>query len=491
MKQLLFFSFLILLFCECFSQPNNSAKPFIIKGQLTHQPEGQLIFFFRDAKKMYKEYSIDTANVDSLGNFYLKTYSVTEPVLATLRQGFFSVSLYAAPGYDLTIKGDVSDMAIFQQQKQITGTGAIPNTFLHKSDSLEWAAYVKDSVNWASLPPDKIAIFANQYKYKRDSIHHLVFSHPQPNDKWFPYFKNMAQLDTRFMRMYYLIFGVSKDTSLSYTASVNFIKKNGEPSLLNNLYDDSYLVSENYRSWFTGTLPEYLIALQHRKQPNYKNEKEADVQFIDQIAKYYKNKIREIRLYKKLELTIQYCPSFEYLSMYKEKLPAYISSLKDSNDKKKLDSLVNAIETTLLTTEVGKPAPMFTAFDSTGASYSLQDYHGKVVYVDLWASWCVPCREEIPHLKALIEKYRNNKNIVFVSVAVLDNLANWKKALKADTPYWLQLFDKNRSVETAYAASAVPKFILINKKGEIVSFNAPKPSDGTELEAMINKELDK
>ncbi|MEO5891137.1 MAG: TlpA disulfide reductase family protein [Ferruginibacter sp.] len=489
MKRFLFITGFTFFFLPCFCEPHLSAKPFIVKGQLTHLSAGQIIFFFRDSRSGYKEYIIDTAHVDSVGNFYLKTFKITEPVRATLRKEFLSINLYAAPGYDLTIKGDVSDMEFFQQHKKITGAGALPNLFLCKSDSLEWAATAKDSVNWGSLPLPKVLIFANQYKHSRDSLHHLIFSQQQPNDKWFTSFDKMTQLDSRFMKMYYLIYGVMQDKVLTYQQSISFVNKNVEPALLKNLYDNNYLVSEDYRSWLTGTYPNYLRELQERKQPGYKNEKEADVQLIDQIAKNYRNKIREIRLYNKLEQTIQYCPSFEDLSLYKEKLPAYISLLKDNKEKKKLDSLLSAMEGVLLTTQIGKPAPVFTAFDSTGKSYSLQDYNGKVIYLDLWASWCVPCREETPYLKLLTEKYKDNNNIIFVSVAVLDDLVRWKKALISDAPGWLQLFDKNRSVQIAYSASAVPKFILINKKGDIVSFDAPKPSDILEVEAMINKEL--
>lgn len=487
MRRFIFIIGFILVFCISYSQ-HHAVKPFIIKGRLTNLSSGQLIFFFRDSKNDYKEYIIDTANIDSLGNFYLKTYNITEPVMATLRKEFLSINVYAAPGYNLTVEGDVSDAALFQQHKKVTGIGALPNSFLHKSDSLSWAATEKDSVAWSSLSLSKLIIFTNQYSHSQDSLRRLIFSQPQLNDKWFSSFDRMAQLDSRFMAMYYIIYGVMQDTSLTYQQSIAFVNKHIAPALLNNLYDDKNLVSESYRSWFSGTYASYLRELKNRKQPGYKNEKEADLQVIEQIAKNYRNNIREIRLYNKLEQAIQYCPSFEDLAAYKQKLPIYISSLKNSGDRKKLDSLLFSMEGNLAATQVGKPAPSFTAYDSIGRSYSLRDYKGKVVYLDLWASWCVPCREEIPYLKLLTEKYKNDSNIVFVSIAVLDDLTKWKKALITDKPTWTQLFDKTRKVQNAYAANAVPKFILINKNGDIVSFDAPKPSSVSEVETMINEQ---
>ena len=142
-------------------------------------------------------------------------------------------------------------------------------------------------------------------------------------------------------------------------------------------------------------------------------------------------------------------------------------------------------------THVGKPAPLFTLESNLGETFSLESFKGKVVYLDLWASWCGPCRAETPSFKILYNKFKDNKQIAFLSIAVHDGINEWRKAIEEDKPDWTQLLDKDGVVWKSYVANAIPKFILIDKKGNIVDFDAPRPSSGEEIEKLLNKEIAK
>ncbi|HMF73226.1 MAG TPA: redoxin family protein, partial [Flavitalea sp.] len=142
----------------------------------------------------------------------------------------------------------------------------------------------------------------------------------------------------------------------------------------------------------------------------------------------------------------------------------------------------------LVTEQTGKQAPFFSLSDSTGRAYRITDYKGRLVFIDLWASWCLPCRLESPYLQKLVNKY-NKRDIIFIGIAVGDNTVNWKKALKQDRPHWLQLFDRNAVVANAYAVKSVPRYVLISRAGNVVDFNAPPPSQPAKLIALIEKEL--
>ena len=134
-----------------------------------------------------------------------------------------------------------------------------------------------------------------------------------------------------------------------------------------------------------------------------------------------------------------------------------------------------------------KPAPGFTLPDSAGKKHTLSDFRGKVVFLDLWASWCGPCRFETPYLKRIAERYKKRDDMVFIGVAVADRPPAWRMALQQDRPGWLQLFDLYNDVLTDYEAKSVPRYVLINRAGEIVAFNAPSPSQGRKLIAILDK----
>lgn len=142
----------------------------------------------------------------------------------------------------------------------------------------------------------------------------------------------------------------------------------------------------------------------------------------------------------------------------------------------------------------GTPSPTFESYENySGGNTSLSDLKGKYVYVDVWATWCGPCKVEIPHLKELEKEY-HDKNIAFVSISVDNgrgykaeteeeafNLSKdgWKKMIAEKEMGGIQLFsDKawESDFVQGYKITGIPRFILIDPDGNIVSADAPRPS---------------
>ncbi|QDO95577.1 TlpA family protein disulfide reductase [Formosa sediminum] len=138
----------------------------------------------------------------------------------------------------------------------------------------------------------------------------------------------------------------------------------------------------------------------------------------------------------------------------------------------------------------GKPSPLFVDYtNADGSTTSLESLKGKYVYIDVWATWCAPCKAEIPSLKALEEEY-HDKNITFVSLSVDDDKTHggsWDKA-KED---WLAMV-KDQALGGVqvmspegwqskfvrdYKVNGIPRFILIDPEGNVVDPSAPRPSD--------------
>ena len=129
-----------------------------------------------------------------------------------------------------------------------------------------------------------------------------------------------------------------------------------------------------------------------------------------------------------------------------------------------------------------------------GKQVALSDFKGKVVYVDVWATWCGPCNAEIPHLIKLEEAYHNNPNIVFMSVSVdkQKDFEKWKKMLTDKGMGGVQLFAGDRSDEIMkpYKITGIPRFMLFDKEGRVVDADAPRPSSG-EIKALLDATLKK
>nr|WP_299031184.1 TlpA disulfide reductase family protein [uncultured Tenacibaculum sp.] len=128
----------------------------------------------------------------------------------------------------------------------------------------------------------------------------------------------------------------------------------------------------------------------------------------------------------------------------------------------------------------GMASPKFVDYENNaGGTTSLDDLKGKYVYIDLWATWCQPCKNEIPFLKKVEAKY-HNKNIEFVSISVdrQKDYETWKKMIVDKELSGVQLYAKeDKSFMDAYRVSGIPRFILLDPEGNIVDSNAPRPSN--------------
>lgn len=129
----------------------------------------------------------------------------------------------------------------------------------------------------------------------------------------------------------------------------------------------------------------------------------------------------------------------------------------------------------------GAPAPSFNYENYNGGTTSLESLRGKLVYIDVWATWCGPCRMEIPYLKQL-EKDFHNQAIEFVSISIDEqqNKSIWKNFIEKEQLKGIQLI-ANDAWRSQFVVDClikgIPRFMLIDKSGNIIDIDAPRPSD--------------
>lgn len=129
---------------------------------------------------------------------------------------------------------------------------------------------------------------------------------------------------------------------------------------------------------------------------------------------------------------------------------------------------------------VGQMAPSFAYENYNGGITKLEDLKGKVVYIDVWATWCGPCRQEIPFLKEL-EKEFHNQPIEFVSISIdeQENKETWRQFVEREELKGVQLIATNgwnSKLVKDYLIKGIPRFILVDKEGKIIDVDAPRPS---------------
>jgi len=136
----------------------------------------------------------------------------------------------------------------------------------------------------------------------------------------------------------------------------------------------------------------------------------------------------------------------------------------------------------------GVVSPSFDYENHKGGKTKLEDLRGKYVYIDVWATWCGPCRAEIPHLKKIEEKYHGKKiEFVSISVDVDKDHEKWQKFVTEKQLGGIQLFaDKNWMSDfiKAFGINSIPRFLLIDPNGNVVKADAPRPSSPLLVELL-------
>ena len=139
---------------------------------------------------------------------------------------------------------------------------------------------------------------------------------------------------------------------------------------------------------------------------------------------------------------------------------------------------------------VGAKYPDIELVNPEGKKVKLSEYvpAGKYAMLEFWASWCGPCRGEIPHLREVYKEYKD-KGFEIISISIDRNDADWKKAMKEENMVWTQLNDPGEfdgPVAKVYNVQGVPTCILLDKEGRIFKTDMR----GAQLDAVLEEIYD-
>lgn len=182
-------------------------------------------------------------------------------------------------------------------------------------------------------------------------------------------------------------------------------------------------------------------------------------------------------------IAIQVLEPDKYLDAYKTLDAGLAKKLPNDNNVKMFHGMVQAMQATA----IGQVAPDINLPAPDGKEIALSSLKGKVVLVDFWASWCGPCRKEMPNVVKAYAKFKD-KGFEIYGVSLDKEKGRWVEAIAKDGITWTQVSDLRQwesSVVPLYSIQGIPYTVLLDKEGKILAKNLR----GDELEKKLMEVL--
>jgi thiol-disulfide isomerase/thioredoxin len=470
---MLFVSIFVLVSCNTEQQSLTESTSATVSGKIDNAKETIELYkvpLFGD--------KVDATEVELSedGSFEL-SLDVNEPAEYRLRNGRNRATLYLHAGDSLNVTADATDM---KGTLLFSGQGAEVNNYIGELRRQQ------DVFN-ASIPDENIyklelenfleknnvmkshmtELYTKRFGKNAASSEFAMYAQTNISAKWANQLNNYPR--------YHAYYAKKEDFEVddSYYAYKKEISLN----------DAGALASPEYRNYLQAHASSYIEEILEADTTLEGNWSEVSRMQYDYIAK--DSEVGEDAKDYLLGSNL-----YDYISYYgtdgsEEMLESYRKTNKDPE-------FLSAVETNYAQwarLAKGKDAPQFKYTSIDGEEVGLGDFKGKVVYVDVWATWCGPCKGEIPASKELKKKFAGNKDVVFMYISVDDKKEDWEKFLKDDQEWaGVHLITGEgweSTVTEEYMIKGIPRYILVDRDGKIADASAPRPSSGDKIEGLI------
>jgi len=227
--------------------------------------------------------------------------------------------------------------------------------------------------------------------------------------------------------------------------------------------------------------PEYFTFISNQLLQDDTAGGNSNIELLDAIVQLKPGNFKDLMLCKQISISLKAAIS---PAERHEIMEQYQNELGDSYYRHRVAIAYNTIESL----SRGKESFDFSSVDLEGAEVNLSDLKGKYVVIDVWASWCGPCKTESPIFEKYAQKYKN-ENVHFIALSIDEKKTNWLMAAKEKSQNVQHLLVQDRSgFSTAYHLEGIPRFIFIDPEGNFVSAQLPRPSDEA-FEVLLRKAL--
>ncbi|GAA4289431.1 TlpA family protein disulfide reductase [Aestuariibaculum suncheonense] len=391
----------------------------------------------------------------------------TDKNLYAIYDGKTPVFLYVEPGFNLNVNYDINDV---QNSLTITGKGAEINNYLVAKRKLESELF--------GNPRETYTLNEADYKAKLSKIKEeltTLFNDTQDLPD------NFKAKELRNIHYFYLnLHNNYENAHRALTQNPTFSVSD---DFSKELKDVDYSSAEDfkYSTYYKNLVSSHYSTLAN--EVSTKDSIDYDIAYLKTVSTIPNQDIKN---------TLVFDFANNNIGRSKDVDAFYKLYLENSNNDEN-NAIIAEKHDKLMALAEGKPSPSFSDYvNYEGGKTSLADLKGKYVYIDVWATWCGPCKREIPFLKEVEEKF-HDKNIEFVSISIdqQKDFEKWKAMVAEKELKGVQLFADNdwkSSFVQDYQINGIPRFILIDPNGNIVNSNAPRPSSPalTELFTSLN-----
>jgi thiol-disulfide isomerase/thioredoxin len=446
----------------------NSSKTATLYGTI-EKGNGDLVTLIKNTWYLDKYSEAQTATIKE--SKYSLTMALDHSRLLKLSLKNKFVFLYVEPGDSINVSFDA---LTFPSGIKFSGKGGANNSFLIQFNET------------FKIATDKNALTVCIQSSAVDAYENNLFSEKKKEETYFDNYQNKAQLSTGFK---------------------TYVKQVIQYSYLNALLAYPIINANNNKGLTVTPLPN--IMLEHFDKNTASNDSALTVDayrsFLNYFVTYFVSEGNGFNKFTDLTISMQkkYYFANQYLKneSFRFFLARYLMDECERTSPETVKKIFNVLawadnggtyskivkEHCNKFTEAKSPsdagqAPVLKLKDLKGKSKALTDFKGKVVYIDFWASWCGPCRQQFPYAHELKKQLSpaENKQIEFVYFSIYNTDSIWKKAIIANGLEGTQLFSPggwNSEVVKYFKINGIPRYMLLNKKGQIADPNAKRPSD--------------